>query len=114
MKFSDILALARQGYTPADIKELLSLETDQQTQKDETPAEPAADPVIEQDQTTSPAAADQGSGADPDAEAEKIKDLEAQIRELQQKLSRQARPEPQKIPERSQQEILQEIAQKFM
>ena len=115
MKFTDILALAKQGYTPADIKELLAIETDQQTPKDETPAEPAAAPVIkEQEQTTIPAAADQGSGADPDEDAEKIKALEAQIRELQQKLSRQAQPEPQPIQQRSQQDILNEIAQKFM
>ena len=115
MKFTDILALAKQGYKPADIKELLSLETDQQTLKEETPAEPAAAPVNEEpEQTTRPAAEDQGSGAEPSEDADKIKELEAQIRELQVKLSRQARPEPQKIPERSQEDILKEIAQKFM
>lgn len=114
MRFADILALAKQGYTPGDIKELLSIETDQQTQKDETPAEPAAAPVIEQEQTTRPAAEDQGSGADPDEDAEKIKTLQAQIAQLQQKLARQSQPEPAPIPQRSQQEILNEIAQKFM
>lgn len=30
MTFNDILALAKQGYKPADIKELLALDTDQQ------------------------------------------------------------------------------------
>lgn len=115
MRFADILALAKQGYTPGDIKELLSIETDQQTQKEETPAEPAAAPVKEEpEQTTSPAAADQGSGADPDEDAEKIKALQAQIAQLQQKLARQSQPEPAPVPQRSQQEILNEIAQKFM
>lgn len=113
MKFTDILALAKQGYTPADIKELLSIETDQQTLKEEAPAEPAAAPVIEPEQTTRPAAEDQGSGADPAEEADKIKALQAQISQLQEKLSRQAQPEPQKET-RSQQDILNEIAQKFM
>lgn len=36
MKFGDILALAKQGYTPADIKELMSLSEEAQ---DDTPAE---------------------------------------------------------------------------
>ena len=114
MRFADILALAKQGYKPGDIKELLSIETDQQTPKEDAPAEPAAAPVIEQAQTTRPAAEDQGSGEDPDEEADKIKELQAQIAQLQQKLARQAQPEPSQIPQRSQQEILNEIAQKFM
>lgn len=36
MKFGDIVALAKQGYTPADIKELMSLSEDP---KDDTPDE---------------------------------------------------------------------------
>ena len=32
MKFGDIVALAKQGYTPADIKELLSLSEDHNDQ----------------------------------------------------------------------------------
>lgn len=36
MKFGDILALAKQGYTPADIKELMSLSEEAQ---DDTPDE---------------------------------------------------------------------------
>lgn len=36
MKFSDLIALAKQGYTPADVKELMSLSEDP---KDDTPDE---------------------------------------------------------------------------
>lgn len=36
MKFGDIVALAKQGYTPADVKELISLSEDP---KDDTPEE---------------------------------------------------------------------------
>lgn len=35
MKFGDIVALAKQGYTPADIKELLALSEDTQTDNTE-------------------------------------------------------------------------------
>ena len=39
MKFTDILALAKQGYTPADIKELLAIQTDN---NDEAPDDQSA------------------------------------------------------------------------
>ena len=55
MKFTDILALAKQGYTPQDIKDLLALSTDQDADKEAEPkdteippdhveAEPAPEP----------------------------------------------------------------------
>ena len=43
MKFTDILDLARQGYKPADIKELLSLNTDPVNEPDPEP-EPKPEP----------------------------------------------------------------------
>lgn len=40
MKFADIITLAKAGYTPKDIKELLELcETDPETKAKEVPAE---------------------------------------------------------------------------
>ena len=113
MKFTDILALAKQGYTPSDIKELLSIETDQHETKEEAPTEPAPVPVIEQEQTSEPAAEDQGSGAETDAQAERIKELEAQIKALQVQNTRQRRPE-QEAPVKSQKEVLEDLARKFM
>ena len=47
MKFGDILALAKQGYTPADIKELMSLSEDP---KDDTPDEEEQKTDIKDDQ----------------------------------------------------------------
>lgn len=48
MKFSDILDLARQGYKPADIKELLSLNTDPVNEPDPEPKpEPEPEPKPE-------------------------------------------------------------------
>lgn len=65
MKFTDIIALAKQGFTPADIREFLKLDTepehpaeDPQQEQEEQPAEdpqqeqeeqPAEDPQPEQD-----------------------------------------------------------------
>ena len=48
MKFSDILDLARQGYKPSDIKELLSLNTDLVNEPDPEPEpEPKPEPEPE-------------------------------------------------------------------
>ena len=41
MKFSDVITLAKQGFTPADIREFLKLETEQEKEK------PAEDPQQE-------------------------------------------------------------------
>ena len=47
MKFGDIVALAKQGYTPADIKELMSLSEEAQ---DDTPAEETQKTDLKDDQ----------------------------------------------------------------
>ena len=55
MTFNDILALAKQGYKPADIKELLALNTDQQENipdEEHIPAEEA--PEIPAKETEQP------------------------------------------------------------
>lgn len=59
MKFNDILVLARQGYKPSDIKELLSIETDTKSEpeqetdtKTDTKSEPESEPEQEQETDT--------------------------------------------------------------
>lgn len=52
MKFSDILDLARQGYKPSDIRELLSMDTEPETKSEpetepETKSEPDNEPEPE-------------------------------------------------------------------
>lgn len=78
MKFTDIIALAKQGFTPADIREFLKLETEPETapaaadpETDPTPA--AADPETD----PAPAAADPETGpapaaADPEPDYKKL------------------------------------------
>ncbi len=56
MKLTDIIELAKQGYKPSDIRELLKIETETEPQQDPAPAEPeqpAEDP--QQDQEEQPA-----------------------------------------------------------
>lgn len=54
MKFSDVITLAKQGFTPADIREFLKLETEpERSAEDPAPAEPeqpAEDPQQEQEE----------------------------------------------------------------
>lgn len=47
MKFEDILALAKQGYKPADIKELLAIEPKEEEPKEEPKDEPKEEPKEE-------------------------------------------------------------------
>lgn len=60
MKLTDIIALAKNGYTPADIRELLTLANEEQ---DTTPTDNADESGSDQD-------GDPGAGEDPDADPE--------------------------------------------
>lgn len=113
MKFTDILALAKQGYTPADIKELLALSTEEKTEAEPMPkaSDDAADPVREPE-TVQRAEVVQGTSGDADEAAEKIKDLEAQIARLQAENARQSRPDMK--PAKTDKERLEDMARAFM
>ena len=69
MKFSDILALAKNGYSPKDIKDLLAL-----SDPDEPKPEPEPQPEPEPEPQPEP---------DPEDKDKKIIDLEKKIAELQ-------------------------------
>lgn len=112
MKFSDILALAKQGYTPQDIKDLLALSAeDTQTETEGDAAEQANAPDNEPE-AEEPAAEPQG-GADPDTqESDRIKELESKVKDLQESNTRRARPEETKG--KTDEEILADMARRFM
>lgn len=103
MNFTDLIALAKQGYTPKDIKELLSIQIPEGEAPKQDP-EPVTEPATEEEPE---------KGQEP-AEPEMNQELEAlrkQVSDLQAQLARQGRPEPQKAdPEKA----LQDIARKFM
>lgn len=83
MKLADIIALAKQGYKPGDIKELLTLaepETTQTQDPENGGSEPDGDPAADNDPEPEPAAETADEPADdPDYkalfEAEKAKRL---------------------------------------
>ncbi len=84
ISFGDIIALAKQGYKPADIKELMALdipETPEAPETPETPAEDPAPPEKSDDPATSAKATEQ-PGEDK-TKGEEIEALKAKVAELQ-------------------------------
>ena len=76
MKLTDIIELAKQGYTPADIKELMSL-PEPEPEKEPAPAEeeqkaPEKDP----EQAQSEGAAKDPTGAEDDVDYKKLFEAE--------------------------------------
>lgn len=120
MNLSDIIALAKQGYKPADIRELIALGNEQEKQKQPdpqpdpeptTPPEPATEPAPEQGAETAerrPEAA--AESADTDKKDSQIEDLQRQVAELQAANARRGQPNQQK----SNAEILEEMAKGFL
>ena len=122
MNLSDIIALAKQGYKPADIRELIALGNEQEKQKQpdpqpdpepNTPPAPVAEPAPEQEPVTTerppePAAepADKNTSPDP-----QIEDLKRQIAELQAANARRGQPDG---GQKSNEEILAEMAKGFV
>ena len=80
MKFSDIVDLAKAGYKPSDIKELLTLK------------EPEDDKGADEDKKVQ-------KGTEPDAPDYKAlyEEEKKKLEELQDKNSREPQPEPEKI-----------------
>ena len=122
MNLSDIIALAKQGYKPADIRELIALGNEQEKQKQPDPQpdpepipqpEPAAEPApepgtgaAERPPEAAVAAADNNTSPDP-----QIEDLKRQIAELQAANARRGQPDG---GQKSNEEILAEMAKGFV
>lgn len=112
MKFSDILALAKQGYTPQDIKDLLAMATeDTQTETDGEARVEQKEQATEH--VTEEAAHEPQGGAEPETEeSDRIKELETKVKDLQESNTRRARPEePKRVTD---EQILEDMARRFM
>ena len=118
MNLSDIIALAKQGYKPSDIRELIALGNEQEKKQPDpqpdpeptTPPEPAAEPAPEQGAETAerrpePAA----DAADKNIPDPQVEDLKRQIAELQAANARRGQPE-----QKTNAEILEEMAKGFL
>ena len=121
MNLSDIIALAKQGYKPSDIRELIALGNEQEQKQKQpdplldpdstTPPAPVAEPAPEQEAGTAErppeAAADAADHNIPDPQ---IEDLKRQIAELQAANARRGQPDG---GQKSNEEILAEMAKGF-
>ena len=109
LKFGDLVALAKQGYKPADIKELMALDIPEATEapETETPAEVPADPEVSDDTATAAKATAQPAEDNKDAEIEALK---AKVSELQK--TNQATDQSGNTPDP--QEDLDDIVRSFM
>ena len=102
IKFSDIIALAKSGYSVADVKELMQL-------SDTTPSDDA--PEAQQDDQE-PAAEDPEEDTDEGPDYKKLYEEEAEkVRKLQRENINQNAQQPK---EKTDQEILMDMARDFM
>lgn len=121
MNLSDIIALAKQGYKPADIRELIALGNEQEQKQKQPDPQPDPEPTTPPEPVTEPAPEQEAVPAErpPEAVAEpadkdkpdpQIEDLKRQIAELQAANARRGQPNQQK----SNAEILEEMAKGFL
>ena len=122
MNLSDIIALAKQGYKPADIRELIALGNEQEQKQKQpdpqpdpgptTPPEPAAEPAPEQAAGTAERPPETTvDAADKNTPDPQIEDLKRQIAELQAANARRGQPDG---GQKSNEEILAEMAKGFV
>lgn len=113
MKFTDIIALAKQGFTPADIREFLKLDTEpEEASAGSDPAPVSEDPVSD----PTPAAADPEPGETPAAEDPQQEPDYKQLYE-EEKAKRQAAARKQEVAKddsKSVEETLLDIAKMYI
>lgn len=97
IKFSDILALAKNGYSPKDIKDLMSLATEENTSNEgvqEKKVEEPTEPIVQKEEAEVAPAKQEPEYINRISELEaKNKELEDQIKEMQKKNTRKQIPE---------------------
>lgn len=113
MKLEDIIALAKNGYKPGDIKELIALAEENKTDTADTVIEPQpqAEPLTSE-QADQPAvqAVDDAQQANVSVLEDKIKELEGKLQQAQQ-ANLDASTAPKK--EETAADILADYLQKF-
>lgn len=118
MKFSDLIALAKAGYKPGEVKELLSL-----GDNGASGAEKADEILPKEEEQPEQQNAQQKEAEEPEdngapSDDDKIKDLEAQITALKAELKKAQKDNSKKdisgTEKKDPQEVLNEIARSFM
>lgn len=114
--FSDLVALAKQGYTPADIKELIELS--KTTEKEDSKA--SEGDTITDVETPSDTAAKEPEEVkeEPDQEDSKIVDYKKKVEELEKKIADLQRANTEKnmadADDKSDLDVLAEAMKSFM
>jgi len=111
VKIADIIDLAKQGYKPADIRELSTIAEETSGKPDESAPDPGPAQAMEP-AAEEPAAEGQRPAQTDDRTDAKIIELENKIKGLQAENTRRPRPEePQK---KSDEDILKDMVRRFM
>lgn len=121
MKFTDIVELAKQGYTPADIKELMALSDNSDQQADDqgvqTPPEQEQNEGVTGDAGVKPQPDEQKTEQPTGSNAESIdykklyENSQAELKKAQQANITQTLKQPENV---SDEEALQNIVRGFM
>ena len=111
MKLDDIIALAKQGYKPGDIKELLGMAEENKTAEPETlPEEPAQQAAATPEEQPPVDTVEQAQTDNTAVLEDKIKELEGKLQQAQQ-ANLDASTAPKK--EETAADILADYLQKF-
>ena len=93
MKFGDIVDLAKAGWTPAEVKEILAIDKENKAAEPETlPEEPAQQVKALPEQTPPDGTVEQAQTETTAVLEDKIKELQAQLTQAQQANLQQATP----------------------
>lgn len=122
MNLSDIIALAKQGYKPSDIRELIALGNEQEHKQKQpdpqpdpeptTPPAPVTEPAREQEAGTAERPPEEAVDmADKNTPDPQIEALKRQIAELQAANARRGQPDG---GQKSNADILAEMAKNFV
>lgn len=115
MKFTDLIELAKKGYTPKDVRELLAMSDDHKESTDEETTEEAPEAenqTHEEAPENDPAGEGETPAGDGADDSEEVKRLKKEIERLQAANTRRERPEPEK--KKTVQEIFEDYARQFM
>lgn len=97
ISFGDIVALAKQGYKPADIKELMALDTPEEPEAPETPEPPAPTETPKDTETPAKATGQPAEDTTKDAVIEALKAKVAELQKTNQTANQSGNtPDPQK------------------
>lgn len=120
LKLDDIFALAKQGYKPSDIKELIELSKEAEVKAEELPdQEIETQKDNKDDQTPSHTVAPEDGKTSEDSEDSKIVDYKKKVEELEKKISDLQKANTQKSiadtgDKKSDSEVIADLMKSFM